>query len=326
MDPTGNITALVESSAEVSRQPFIADLIMQKHPEVEQVGFVEFEVEGDGFTGAGFPQPDFAQSGKALPERGEIVRAKLRMAGGEFCGNASMCAAALYLVRKGEKAAVSMPEESSADAGAEIPSKDGWQQVRLEVSGASEPVEVRLRKIAAEGAEVAAERPDFAFEAGVRMPRALRIEKRTFADEALQGELPVVFMEGISHIIIEPSSVFYAYRDDRAAAERAVKEWCRELGTDGLGLMFLGGACGIAEGVDTSAAAGPALTPLVYVPGSGTSFWENSCASGSAATGMYLADRTGTRQEISLREPGGRLKVMSDPTVGETWLYGSVHW
>ncbi|MBP3217236.1 MAG: hypothetical protein J6M46_02575 [Lachnospiraceae bacterium] len=269
MDPTGNITALVESSAEVSRQPFIADQIMRSHPEVEQVGFVEFKDV--------WKEPDFAGT----------AYAKLRMAGGEFCGNASMCAAALYLSRKGANT-------------------NDWQQVQLEVSGTSERIEVRLRPIAAEGA-------DFAFEAGVRMPRALRIEKRLFADGALQGELPLVRMEGISHIIIEPSSVFYAYREDRAAAERAVQKWCKELGADGLGLMFLD--------VEESR-----LTPLVYVPGSGTSFWENSCASGSAATGMYLADRTGARQEISLREPGGSLKVTSDPGSGETWLYGTVRW
>ena len=292
MDPTGNITALVESSAEVSRQPFIADLIMQKHPEVEQVGFVEF---------------------------GETVQVKLRMAGGEFCGNASICAAALYLSRKG--------------------AEDGWQQVRLEVSGTSDPVVVRLRRIAAEGAEIAAgsevparpdsvsDKPDFAFEAGVRMPRALRIEKLLFSDGALQGELPLVRMEGISHIIIEPSSVFYAYREERAAAERAVQKWCKELGADGLGLMFLDLADGAADdSEDVSADAMPRLTPLVYVPGSGTSFWENSCASGSAATGMYLAESTGKRQEICLREPGGSLKVTSDPGSGETWLYGTVRW
>ena len=283
MDPTGNITALVESSAEVSRQPFIADLIMQKHPEVEQVGFVEF---------------------------GEQV--KLRMAGGEFCGNASMCAAALYLSRKGAEVASSLSPESSAEATAE----DGWQQVQLEVSGTSDPVVVRLRPIAAEGS-------DFAFEAGVRMPHAIRIERRAFADGALQGELPLMRMEGISHIIIEPSSVFYAYREEWAAAERAVQKWCKELGADGLGLMFLDLADGAA---DNSADAMPRLTPLVYVPGSGTSFWENSCASGSAATGMYLADRTGERQEICLREPGGCLKVTSDPGSGETWLYGTVRW
>ena len=130
-------------------------------------------------------------------------------------------------------------------------------------------------------------------------------------------------LEGISHIIIEPSSVFYAYREDRAAAERAVQKWCKELGADGLGLMFLDLEAGAA---DDSADAMPRLTPLVYVPGSGTSFWENSCASGSAATGMYLADRTGERQEICLREPGGCLKVTSDPGSGETLLYGTVRW
>ena len=300
MNPTGNITALVESSVEVSRQAFIADQIMRSHPEVEQVGFVTFrEIRKESERSEETPRkPDFAGT----------AYAKLRMAGGEFCGNASMCAAALYLIRKGTGAAEDTEDVSGA--------KDGWQQVRLEVSGASEWVEVRLRPIAAEGS-------DFAFEAGVRMPRALRIEKRLFADGALQGELPLVRMEGISHIIIEPSSVFYAYREERAAAERAVQKWCRELGVDGLGLMFLDPEAGAA---DDPADAMPRLTPLVYVPGSGTSFWENSCASGSAATGMYLADRTGARQEISLREPGGSLKVTSDPGSGETWLYGTVRW
>ena len=67
-DPTGNITALVEEAVDVSRQPSVAADIMQKHSNVEQVGFVS--LDGD------------------LPA--------LRMAGGEFCGNASMSAAALY--------------------------------------------------------------------------------------------------------------------------------------------------------------------------------------------------------------------------------------
>ena len=42
-DPAGNITALVESPVEVSRQLFTASALMQRHPEVEQVGFVCFD-------------------------------------------------------------------------------------------------------------------------------------------------------------------------------------------------------------------------------------------------------------------------------------------
>lgn len=60
-DPTGNITALIADDTP-------ADVIMKKHPECEQAGYIEYR---DG---------------------SDIC---LRMAGGEFCGNATMCAAFL---------------------------------------------------------------------------------------------------------------------------------------------------------------------------------------------------------------------------------------
>ena len=92
-------------------------------------------------------------------------------------------------------------------------------------------------------------------------------------------------------------------------AELAVRSWCASLAVDGLGLMFLEG-----EGDQRI------LTPLVYVPASGTVYWENSCASGSAAAGMYLGVR-----KLELTEPGGTLCVEMD-TTGNTWLHGRVRW
>ena len=80
MDPAGNITALVESEVEVSRQLFVSGEIMRRHPEVEQTGFMRI-------TGRAAGGPD----------------AELRMAGGEFCGNASACAAALFSMRANER-------------------------------------------------------------------------------------------------------------------------------------------------------------------------------------------------------------------------------
>lgn len=259
-DPTGNITALVETGVETGLQPSVAARIMEQRPEVEQVGFVRFAPRGGGPS--------------------------LRMAGGEFCGNAAMSAAALYLIRRSE--------------GREAPPPGGEETVRLRVSGAAQPVEVRLR----------AEVPD-CFRAGVHMPPALGIDNREFAYGALFGKLPVVRMEGISHIVIEPDSVFWALLADRAAAGRAVRDWCAALSASCLGLMFLDGE-----------APRRRLTPLVYVPGSGTVFWESSCASGSTAVGMYLATKTGASVDLSLQEPGGVLRVVSDPARGETWLYG----
>ena len=253
-DPSGNITALVESPVEIDRQPAAAAALMRRHPAVEQVGFVRLDRDGPA----------------------------LRMAGGEFCGNAAMSAAALYLLRA-----------SQAEIGES-------RTVRLRVSGTAEPVEVRLLRESAES-----------FRGGVCMPRALEIRETEFGFENVRGTLPLVRMEGISHILIEPDSAFFPLCRDRAAAERAVRAWCEALEADGLGLMFLEGA-----------APAQRLTPLVYVPGSGTVFWESSCASGSSAVGMALAARRNAAVSLTLEEPGGELRVESDPESGETWLRG----
>ena len=67
-NPSGNITALVIGDNFTTEQRrIINDEIMSKEKDVEQVGFVsEFEK-------------------------------KLTMAGGEFCGNATRCAAKFYM-------------------------------------------------------------------------------------------------------------------------------------------------------------------------------------------------------------------------------------
>ncbi len=247
-DPTGNITALVEEPVEPALQPSAAAEIMQEHPEVEQVGFLSFD--GD------------------LPA--------LRMAGGEFCGNASMSAAALLALEQ------NLP----------IPAT-----VELSVSGASEAVAVHLER-----------REGEIFCAAVRMPPARSVQKQTFAFADVSDDLTAVRLDGISHILIEPESPFFALLADHSAAESAVRQWSEALNADGLGLMFV---------------SGNSLTPLVFVPGCDTVFWETSCASGTAAAGMALAAETGEKIDRSFTEPGGTLRVVSDPSTRETWLHGS---
>ena len=239
----------------ISAQPVAAASILRRHPEVEQVGFVRLA-----------PSP-----------AGEAADAELRMAGGEFCGNATMSAGALLLLRRGEKAA-------------------GERRLRLRVSGASHPVELCLRAAGEKG-----------FLAGVCMPRALAVEERTFAFAGLCGRLQLVRMQGISHLVIPDSSPFFSLMRDRERAETALRTWCTSLSAECLGLMFL--------------ESGERLTPLVYVPGSGTVFWESSCASGTAAVGMALAAAKAGPVSLALQEPGGSLRVESDPAA-ETWLYG----
>lgn len=255
MDPTGNITALVESPVDICDQPYAASQIMERHREVEQVGFVHFE-DPSGLS--------------------------LRMAGGEFCGNASMSAAALYLMNKGS-------------------SSEKTVTLSLKVSGAEKPVRIELEKNGSES-----------FAAGVCMPEASAIEDRPIVYEDISDSLPFVRMKGISHLIIEPSSPFFALKKEPERAVDAIRRICSALEAGCLGFMFLEETEGQMS-----------LTPLVIVPASGTVFWENSCASGTSAAGMYLAAKNGCSVNLSFKEPGGVLRAASDPQ-GETVLYGTV--
>ena len=229
LDPTGNITILVTSPVEISLQPSVASKLMELVPEAEQVGFLS-EAEGCDIA--------------------------LRMAGGEFCGNASMCAATYYVNEEGLNTC----------------------QVTLHVSGAEGPVAAEIEKL-----------PDGKWRGNVNMPRPQKLD---MVDLPGVGRLPVVSFDGISHVIYEVSDS----KPSRAEAETLVCEWCRYLGVDALGIMFLN--------AETSS-----MTPLVYVPAAGTLFWENSCASGTTACGAYVAARSGGPVSLSLRQPGGSLEI-----------------
>ena len=263
-DPTGNITALVETEVDVASQPAVAAEIMREHFDVEQVGFVRMPAKGE--------DPDGAD-------------AYLRMAGGEFCGNATMSSAALFAKRN---------EEHFGDIGC----------VDIKVDGIKRPFSVQLRREDAK-----------CWAAGVMMPPAKSIDELRMTAEdypaAELGTLPVVRMEGIDHIMIEEQSFYYNLRDNRELAESMIRTICGVLDSECLGMMFL--ADGDRE---------RDMTPLVYVPGADTMFWENSCASGSVAVGQYMAAKAGEAVSVALKEPGGTLVVESDPEAGETWLFG----
>ncbi|MDO4804292.1 MAG: hypothetical protein Q4A32_05690 [Lachnospiraceae bacterium] len=91
----------------------------------------------------------------------------LRMAGGEFCGNATMCAA-VY--------AAMMADVTSAE-------------VVLSVSGAVRPVRAKVDRLA-----------DGSWEGTVEMPKPERVEEVELPGA---GILPVVSFDGISHVILD---------------------------------------------------------------------------------------------------------------------------
>lgn len=175
LNPTGNITALVETSVPKEYQPQVAEAIMTKEIRCEQVGFIMDSVEGSDIT--------------------------LRMAGGEFCGNATMCTAVLFCDRmnmvKGENRLVS-----------------------VKVIGTTGLVKVNV-SLEADG-----------YHGSVEMPKPLKISEERFFFEDKEFIYPVVTFAGISHVIVEneiPVSM----------AEPAVKIWCDRLKVQSLGLMVL---------------------------------------------------------------------------------------
>lgn len=173
-DPTGNITALVTTPVPESEQPRAAAALMAREKSVEQTGFLR------------------------LTERG----ARLRMAGGEFCGNATLSAAAVFARERGLA-----PGESLT--------------LPVRVSGAPGPVEVSVSAL-----------PDGGYSGTVEMPLPLSLGRRTLRLDGRGHILPCVEFPGITHIIVTGGM-------DAAEAERAAREWCAQLGASALGLMLL---------------------------------------------------------------------------------------
>lgn len=257
-DPTGNITILVLDPVPVGKQPAAAAELMEKEPSAEQVGFLTLLASSDNH--------DIA----------------LRMAGGEFCGNASMSAAAYCAWHGGLKHGC----------------------FTLHVSGTDLPVTVEIKL------DPVADGNPLTWIGKVHMPPPAKIELVTFPNGR---ELPVVTFEGITHVIIREGAQAsdFPTLQRKSEAENLAREWCDFLHADALGLLFLN-------------ASADRLTPLVYVPGADTLFWETSCGSGSAAVGAWLAQQSGQPVSASLTQPGGTLHVTASPD-GPLLLQGSIH-
>ena len=172
-DPSGNITALIPLPGDAPCDPSVAEAVMRAEPSCEQVGFVL----------SGSSQFD----------------ACLEMAGGEFCGNASLCTAALTALRTG------------------VP-VGGTVRLWITASGAEDPVSVSL------------ERQEASFFMGsIVMPPVTEIRDVLLPGQA--SPVPVVFMPGIAHAVVAES-----FGLDRA--ESVVREWCAALNAPAMGILL----------------------------------------------------------------------------------------
>ncbi len=182
-DPSGNTTILVETDVPVEQQPAVASALMKLEPTAEQVGFVSAP----------------AESGCDIT---------LRMAGGEFCGNATMSAAALVAMRSGA-----------------TPKQGDLIGVTVRASGAPGLLTVALK------AET-----DTAYYGSVLMPAPLSIDYAPFSVTG-DGRKPVIVrFDGIAHVILERPAPEGA--GGRARTEALARSWCDALGTEAIGILF----------------------------------------------------------------------------------------
>ncbi|MCQ2455513.1 MAG: hypothetical protein MJ090_05190 [Clostridia bacterium] len=144
LNPTGNITALViDNGIDKKYYTQISDIIMKENNRIEQVGFIDFR--------------------KKTPY--------LCMAGGEFCGNATMSAAVLY---------------SHINC-------DNCADTAIKVFGCKNEISVKSQKT------------DDAYYCKINLEKPKSIYNYNFDVNGKTFNLPVVEFEGISHIITENS-------------------------------------------------------------------------------------------------------------------------
>ena len=240
VDPTRNYTVLIDTPVPLQRQIDVAAAVMRTEPLAEQAGFLSDMTE---------------------------QTVCLRMAGGEFCGNAAMSAAAVCAAAFGK---------SDAD-------------ITVHVSGVETDVRVCIRSM-----------PDGKQTGTVDMPLPLSIECVCLPE---YGSLPVVTLAGISHIIVEQTL-------ERTRAQALAPLWCTALHAQAVGMMQFNRAAN-------------RLTPLVYVPAADTLYWENACASGTAAVGYWLRHSIGAPLDADIVQPGGSLHIRAHAD-GLLQLTGSV--
>ena len=172
--------------------------------------------------------------------------------------------------------------------------------ITVDSSGAGRPLDVRLKRL-----------PDLE-EKGCCMPVYQGTLNMPVPEVSSFRGYPLISFEGISHLLVPDSD----FTDEEA--ETAVKSFAEELGVSALGMMLY-------TYDETSGIILPdslSMRPLVYVPGSGTLFWEHGCATGSTAAGWYRYYESGHAVSTEIKQPGGIIRV--DAADGQISMTASV--
>lgn len=129
----------------------------------------------------------------------------------------------------------------------------------------------------------------------------------TFKEIVYEGSL--VIFPGIVHLVVPSKGI-----DNKEDFFYKVKEELKDLDYDALGIMFYDKEQSYME-------------PLVYVKETESLIWERGCGSGTAAIGIVLCDQAKKSLDISIKQPGGELKIITEwdkGTIQNVYLKGIV--
>ena len=203
---------------------------------------------------------------------------KLRMAGGEFCVNASRAVGALLAYtaqysgpEQGVLDGIAPRSEQKTEAAA--PAEHPVRLDEIQVSGWQTPVRLRTRGSA----------PLWQVEALLRLPEysITTIEKGAY----------LVRLPGICHLLLGGAT--HPLPDDCHAVAAQLRQQHGLEAEPAAGVIWWRECQGLLD-----------MLPLVHVRDAGTTFLENACGSGALALALCLA-RAGTRRSFSIMQPGG---------------------
>lgn len=177
-NPTGNITVLVTEQVGMNDRNEVTRAMFETVPTCEQVGYVTSPLSS-----------------------GSDIR--LEMMGGEFCGNASLSAAAYYVMTHN---LMNHSDEISENSEQTV-------RIMMECSGVDKPFECMIGR----------GRSCDSFIGTLAMPDPVRIE---YAD----GH-PVIFLPGIAHMILP------ADRFTRRQIENNIKDYASRYDVDAFGIL-----------------------------------------------------------------------------------------
>ena len=203
---------------------------------------------------------------------------KLRMAGGEFCVNASRAVGALLAYtaqysgpEQGVLDGIAPRSEQKTEAAA--PAEHPARLDEIQVSGWQTPVRLRTRGFA----------PLWQVEALLRLPE--------YSITTIEKGAHMVRLPGICHLLLGGAT--HPLPDDCHAVAAQLRQQHGLEVEPAAGVIWWRECQGLLD-----------MLPLVHVRDAGTTFLENACGSGALALALCLA-RAGTRRTFSIMQPGG---------------------